>query len=84
MKHSTENPDLTRLSRDFRAGLRTVVIAAVKAGVRYRLTKNGIMFMGDNGYSFTIHRTESDTRAERNTIARFKRIGFEIPQKGKP
>lgn len=49
----------------------------MKAGIRYRITKNGVMFYGNNGQNVLVHRTESDPRAEKNTIARFKRIGFD-------
>lgn len=52
------------------------MLGAVKAGIPYKFTKGGVMFYGANGMRVTIHTTESDRRAEKNTIARFKRIGY--------
>lgn len=78
------NTDVDQLKKNLRKSkLRDLAIMAAQEGVRWRFTKNGVMFYGQNGYSFTIHTTDSDHRAEMNATARFRKIGIELPQKGK-
>lgn len=57
--------------------VRDLLIGAVKAGVRYRCTKSGIMFYTNSGI-FTAHYTPSDHRAAKNLRARLKSAGIEI------
>lgn len=62
--------------------MRDIITAALAAGIRHRYTKNGIVFYGDDGEnSVVIHFTQSDHRAHKNTIARFRKIGFDPTQK---
>jgi hypothetical protein len=77
------NNDIVRLSRGFGGSkTRDVVIAAARAGMRFRQTRKGLMFYGKDGRTVTIHYTESDHRAVKNTIARLRAIGYNPPQKG--
>lgn len=69
--------DLKRLRACPDRTTRTLVVAAAKAGIRYRMMQNGIIFYGNNGQAITVHFTDSDRRASQNTRARFKQIGFE-------
>jgi hypothetical protein len=68
--------DLKRLRACADPITRTLAVAAAKAGFRYRMMRNGIIFYG-NERAITIHFSESDRRAGQNTRARFKQIGFE-------
>lgn len=61
----------------FPTRIKGILLEAASAGLKFRITKRGVMFYGRDGGMVTIHRTESDHRAERNTIARFRRIGFD-------
>jgi hypothetical protein len=61
--------------------IRELAVKAVQEGVKYRMTKKGVMFYAQDGYSFTIHCTDSDHRAIKNAEARFRKIGIEM--KGK-
>lgn len=63
----------------FRKGkMRDLVMLAVESGVRFRRTPMGVIFYGQNGYSFTVHCTESDHRAVLNAESRFRKIGIEL------
>lgn len=77
-------PDLNQLRRILRKGTVTkdLALLAAKTGVRYRFTRDGVMFYGQNGFSFTIHLTEADHRSEKNNVSRFRKIGIELPRKG--
>lgn len=76
--------DVNQLKRAFRKSkLRDLVLMAAQEGVHWRLTRSGVMFYGQNGYSFTVHATNSDHRAEQNAASRFRKIGIELPRKGK-
>lgn len=68
--------DLKRMRKCKDPSTRTLIIAAAKAGFRYRMTNAGVIFYGNQG-SITVHLTESDKRSTANTKARFKAIGFE-------
>lgn len=61
---------------------RALAIKAIKEGVKYRMTTKGVMFYAQSGYSFTIHCTDSDHRANKNAEARFRKIGIELKGKG--
>lgn len=77
-------PDLAQLKKTLRkkSVTRDLAILAAVAGVRYRFTKDGVMFYGQNGFSFTIHTSEQDHRSAKNNTARFRKIGIELPRKG--
>ena len=57
--------------------VRDLIIGALKAGIRHRSTKKGIMFYGDNGKSATIHYSVSDKRAGHNILRDLKGLGYE-------
>ena len=76
-KRQIPNDDLKKLRKCQDRTTRTLIIAAVHAGFRYRMTKGGVMIYGNEGV-VSVHFTESDHRAVRNTQARFKQLGFEI------
>lgn len=60
-------------NRDIRAAL----VTAMKSGVRYRMTKKGVILYGDNGHSVSAHFTVSDRRASLNLWAELRAIGIE-------
>ncbi len=47
-------------------------------GISVRETKSGYQVLTPNGGLVTIHRTESDRRAIKNTLARLKRAGVTL------
>lgn len=62
--------------------MRDLITAALSAGIRHRYTKSGIVFYGEDGEnSVVIHFTQSDYRAHKNVISRFRKIGFDPTQK---
>lgn len=64
------------------ADTRKVLKAAISAGVRYRITRAGILFYGEDGTSTVcVHKTQSDHRAMKNMLADFRKIGFHPPKK---
>lgn len=72
------NKDLSTIrrgctNRDIRAAL----VTAVKTGVRYRMTKSGVILYGDNGRSVAAHFTASDRRAALNLWSDLRAIGIE-------
>lgn len=73
--------DLHKLRRCSDRDLRHVIVGAARAGVRYRMTKSGVMFYGDNGVSVAVHFTNSDHRAYKNAVAQFRKIGYEPGRK---
>lgn len=50
----------------------------IKSGVRYRKTKSGLIFYGEDGKAATIHFSTSDRRAHQNIIKGFKQAGIDI------
>jgi hypothetical protein len=61
--------------------VRDVLMAVMKSGVRYRITKKGVLFYGPHGTAST-HLTPSDYRAAANLIASLRQAG--IDPEGKP
>jgi len=56
--------------------MRDVALDALDAGVRFRLTKAGIIFYGADGVTTAnAHFTASDYRAPRNLRASLRRMG---------
>jgi len=62
--------------------IRELVVGAALAGIRYRLTRGGAIFYGDNGKCVSVHFTTSDGRASKNLSSLFRTIGYHHP-KGK-
>lgn len=58
--------------------VRRLIITAIKSGARYRLTKSGVMFYGEDGRSTVTHFTISDRRGANNLRAEFRRMGIEV------
>lgn len=58
--------------------MRTVLLAAVKAGARHKLTRSGVMFFGEDGGGIATHFTVSDHRAAKNFTKSLKSIGITI------
>lgn len=74
--------DISRMRRMPNRDMRKAVLAAVAAGVRYRLTKSGVLFYGENGVDCVpVHFTSSDHRAYQNMLAQFRKIGFDPLEK---
>lgn len=48
------------------------------AGIEVRDTKAGWQILAPDGSTITVHRTESDHRAMKNTLARLKRAGVQL------
>lgn len=61
--------------------VRDLIIGALKFGIRHRLTKSGIMLYGDNGFSTTIHFSNSDNRVNRNIKKHLRQLGYEPGRK---
>jgi hypothetical protein len=55
--------------------VRKALLAAMKTGVRYRMTKAGVIFYGDNGLCATAHFTISDRRGSKNLWSQLEKIG---------
>lgn len=75
---ATANKDLSVIrrgctNRDIRAAL----VTAIKSGVRYRMTKKGVILYGENGLSAVTHFTVSDHRAALNLWSQLRAIGIE-------
>lgn len=64
-------------NRDIRAAL----VTAMKSGVRYRMTKKGVILYGDSGLSVVAHFTASDRRAALNLWSQLRAIGIEQTKK---
>ena len=74
--------DIRRMRGITNPDMRRAIVAAMKAGVRYRMTKSGVLFYGENGTDCVpIHYTSSDHRAYKNMLAQFRKIGFDPLQK---
>ena len=65
--------------------MRIVLTSLERQGCEITPTNKGWFVKFPNGDSMTLHRTDSDHRAERNTRSRVKRAGLEWPfdQNGK-
>lgn len=73
--------DIKRLRGITSRDMRKVIVAAIKDDVRYRMTKSGIVFYGENGVTAGAHFTSSDHRAYKNLVADLRNIGYQPPQK---
>lgn len=62
--------------------VRELVVGAAKAGIRFRLTRGGAIFYGDNGKCVSVHFTLSDHRGARNLASHFRSIGYHPQKKG--
>lgn len=49
--------------------MRALLIAALKAGCKYKITKRGIILYGEDGQSASAHFTTSDPRGHKNFLA---------------
>jgi 5-enolpyruvylshikimate-3-phosphate synthase len=63
--------------------LRIVIADMEKQGAKVKETKMGFMVRFPDGSSMTVHKTESDHRALKNTRARVLRAGLTWPLDGK-
>lgn len=63
--------------------IRETLVSALKGGVRYRMTKKGIILYGEDGQSTATHFTSSDHRAVLNIKAQLRRMGIEPSKKQK-
>lgn len=61
--------------------IRAELVFALKTGVRYRMTKKGVILYGENGQSVVTHFTASDHRAVLNLRSGLRTIGIERPKK---
>ena len=57
--------------------VRKLIVGAINHGIRYRMTKAGIMLYGNNGHSTTIHFSVSDSRAGRNISSDLRKMGYD-------
>lgn len=53
------------------------VRAGIHAGLRYRVTRNGIIFYGKDGLTAGAHYTPSDHRAGMNFCKRMEQLGVD-------
>ena len=67
--------DLRKVRRCSNRDVRKVILSVLQSGVRYRMTKSGIMFLGPTG-GITAHFSVSDKRGYLNLIADLKRAGI--------
>lgn len=74
--------DLRKLRAITNKDTRKLVLHTMKAGVRYRMTKSGIMFYASGGGTVGTHFTATDHRAHTNLVADLRGIGIDL--KGKP
>lgn len=58
---------------------RRVLVAVLKTGARYRITRKGVTIYGDAGMMATTHFTNSDHRAAKNFTLQLRRIGVQLP-----
>lgn len=61
--------------------IRETIVSALKGGVRYRMTKKGVVLYGDDGQTAVTHFTVSDRRAVLNVKAQLRRMGIEPTKK---
>lgn len=73
MSHAS---DIKRLRVVTNREMRKVITAAIKSDLRYRMTKSGVMFYGENGKMALTHFTNSDHRALKNFVADLRSIGY--------
>lgn len=59
--------------------MRIVLVSLERQGCEVTPTNKGWFVKFPNGDSMTLHRTDSDHRAERNTRSRVKRAGLTWP-----
>lgn len=78
-----DSKDLRRIKRGCtNREMRALILAAIKTGARYRMTKSGVMFYGRHGSGISTHFTCSDHRAVDNFRKNLKQVGITI-EKGK-
>jgi hypothetical protein len=76
-----DSKDVRRIRRSKDREVVALLLAAIHAGHRYKMTKSGIIIYGPAGICGT-HFSVSDHRAARNLRADLRRAGITI-QKGK-
>jgi hypothetical protein len=77
-----EATDLRRIRRGCTdKGMRGLVLAAIDTGARYKMTKSGVMFHGEDGGGATAHFTVSDHRAVENFRRTLRSIGITIEKR---
>lgn len=75
------NKDLRRVQRTANKELRVLLLAVIREGHRYKVTKAGIIIYAPLGICGT-HLANSDNRAVKNFSADLRRCGITI-EKGK-
>lgn len=63
------------------ADVRNLILGAIKNGLRHKITKSGIMFLGENGESTSIHFSTSDQRAVQQIKKHFRQLGYDPGRK---
>lgn len=76
------NKDLRRIRSGGNREISKLLLGAVKAGHRYKMTRSGIILYGPAGIAGT-HFGSVDSRAARNLRADFRRVGITIKE-GRP
>lgn len=74
---ASETKDLRRIRKGCtNKEMRALILEAIKSGARYRMTKNGVMFFGEQGAGISTHFTCSDHRAVGNFRTNLRLIGI--------
>jgi hypothetical protein len=77
-----ESKDVRRIRRGCtNKAMRKLLLEAIGTGARYRMTKSGVMFLGERGAGITTHLTCSDHRAVENFRTSLRSIGITIERK---
>lgn len=77
-----EVKDLRRIRKGCtNKGMRSLLLAALATGARYKMTKSGVMFLGEDGGGAATHLTCSDHRAAENFRKSLKSIGIIIEKR---
>lgn len=75
------NNDLRKMRGCSNPEMRKLVLDVMRAGFRYRMTRSGVLFYGENGETASVHFTHSDHRATKNAVTQFRKIGYEPTKK---
>ena len=79
--HVADSKDVRRIRRSSNREVQAVLLSAIRAGHRYKMTKSGISIYAPAGSAGT-HFSVSDHRAAKNLRADLRRCGITI-EKGK-
>lgn len=73
---ASETKDLRRIRKGCtNTEMRKLILAAIRGGARYKMTKHGVMFFGENGAGASTHFTCSDHRAVANFRTSLRNMG---------